>query len=309
MMNDAASLTISLKGNPRRLFRDRLAGRIFLVMALLSIVTSVAIILSLVTEAWGFISKVELGALWTDGWAPRNNQFDLRTLLAGTTIVTVIAMVVAVPLGMGAAIYLAEYANPGVRRVLKPVLEVLAGIPSVVLGVFALTFISPQLVQRAFSGASQSNFLAAGLAVGVLIVPLIASVVEDAMRSVPDSLREASSAMGARKSVTCVKIVLPAAVSGLVAALILAVSRAMGETMIVLIAAGGGGAAQFTTSPLDRGLTMTAAMATQARGTDNVVGADLAFPSLFFVGLLLFLITLGLNVIAGRFVRRVRQDY
>jgi phosphate transport system permease protein len=196
-----------------------------------------------------------------------------------------------------------------VRRILKPILEILAGIPSVVLGFFALTFISPELVQRLFSEASLSNMLAAGIGVGILTIPLVASVSEDAMRAVPASLREGAYGMGARKIAVSVRVVVPAAISGLVAAFILAVSRALGETMVVLIAAGSGGSARFTANPLDPGITMTAAMATQARGTDAVRGADLAFPSLFFVGLLLFALTLLLNLIAGRVVKRVRRAY
>jgi phosphate transport system permease protein len=224
-------------------------------------------------------------------------------------IVTVVAMVIAMPVGLGAAIYLSEYARPRVRRVLKPILEILAGIPSVVLGFFALSFISPEIVQRLFSGAKLSNLLAAGIGVGILTIPLVASVSEDAMRAVPQALREGAYGMGARKMAVSTKVVVPAAISGLVAAFILAVSRAIGETMVVLIAAGSGGSAKFTANPLDSGITMTAAMATQARGTDAVRGSGLAFQSLFFVGLLLFVITLGLNLIAGRVVRRVRQVY
>jgi phosphate transport system permease protein len=245
----------------------------------------------------------------SEGWFPRSGLYDLRTILVGSLIVTVVAVAIAGPIGLGAAIYLSEYARPGVRRVLKPALEILAGIPSVVLGFFALTWIAPNVVQRVWEGSPQSTLLVAGLGVGILTIPLVASVSEDALRSVPASLREASYGLGAKKVTTSVKVVLPAAVSGLVAAFILAVSRALGETMVVFIAAGGGNGANFTTDPLQQGLTMTAAMATQAAGTDAVVGEALTFQSLFFVGSLLFLITLGLNVVAGRFVRRYRERY
>jgi phosphate transport system permease protein len=213
------------------------------------------------------------------------------------------------PLGLGSAIFLAEYAPPRLRKVLKPLLEVLAGIPSVVLGFFALTWISPQVVQRFSQDAPQSNLMVAGIGVGILTVPLIASISEDAMRSVPSSLREASYGMGARKITTTVKVVLPAAVSGLVAAFIVAISRAMGETMVVFIAAGATGGSLYSLDPLKPGQTMTAAMAAQAAGTDAVRGAALTFQSLFFVGLMLFVITLVLNLLADRFVRRVRQRY
>jgi phosphate transport system permease protein len=218
-------------------------------------------------------------------------------------------MVIAAPVGLGSAIYLSEYARPSVRKVLKPTLEILAGIPSVVLGFFAISVISPEVVQRFFGATDLFNLMAAGIGVGILSIPLVASVSEDALRSVPQALREASYGMGARKITTTIRVVLPAAVSGLVAALILASSRAIGETMVVFIAGGAGGGTLFETNPLEPGLTMTAAMASQAAGTDAVVGEALTFQSLFFVGSVLFLITFGLNVIASRFVRRVRVSY
>ena len=298
-----------LQASDKRKRRNRVVRGVFFVMALLSVVISALIIVSLVGEAWTFISQVEIATLWTDQWNPRQGSFDLRTIMVGSLIVTIIAMIVAIPIGLGAAIYLSEYARPRVRRVLKPVLEILAGIPSVVLGFFALSFISPEFVQRLFGDANLLNMTAAGIGVGILVIPLVASVSEDAMRSVPQALREGAYGMGARKITVSLKVVVPAAISGLVAAFILAVSRAIGETMVVLIAAGTGGSARFTADPLESGITMTAAMATQARGTDAVRGSGLAFPSLFFVGLLLFGITLGLNLIAGRVVKRVRQAY
>jgi phosphate transport system permease protein len=298
-----------LRGDARRLRTERAVRAVLLGAALLSIVISGLIVLSLVREAWTFISQVEWASLWTTGWFPRRGLYDIKTLLVGSLLVTAIAMAVAVPVGLGAAVYLAEYASTRVRRVVKPVLEILAGIPSVVLGFFALTWISPQLVQRASDGASLFNLAAAGIGVGILTVPLVASISEDAMRSVPLALREASAGMGARKITTTVSVVVPAAVSGLVAAFIVAASRAIGETMVVAIAAGATGGSQFTLDVLKPGQTMTAAMAAQAAGTDAVRGAALTFQSLFFVGLLLFLITLGLNLVADRYVRRVRQKY
>jgi phosphate transport system permease protein len=277
--------------------------------ASLSIVISALIVWSLAAETWTFVSEVDPASLWTDGWFPRRGMYDVKTLVVGSLLVTGIATLVAAPLGLGAAIYLSEYARPRVRLVLKPVLEILAGIPSVVLGFFALTFISPEFVQRLFGEATQFNILAAGIAVGLLTIPLIASISEDAMRSVPDALREASYGVGARKITTTVQVVIPAAVSGLVAAFIVAISRAIGETMVVFIAAGATGGALFTYDPLGPGQTMTAAIASQAAGTDQVVGEGLTFQSLFFVGSLLFTVTLVLNVLASRFVRRVRQKY
>ncbi|QGG93965.1 phosphate ABC transporter permease subunit PstC [Actinomarinicola tropica] len=297
------------RGDQRRVRRDAQVRRAVFLAATTSIVVSVLIVGSLLGEAWTFISQVEMSALWTDGWFPRRGMYDLRTVVVGSLLVTGVAMVVAVPLGVGAAIYLSEYADRRVRKFLKPFLEILAGIPSVVLGVFALRFISPEVVQRVIDDASQFNMLAAGIGVGILTIPLIASISEDAMRSVPDSLREASYGMGARKITTVVRVVIPAAISGLVAAFIIAVSRAIGETMVVLIAAGGTGGSLFSTDVTGPGTTLTAAIASQAVGTDQVRGEALTFQSLFFVALLLFLTTLLLNVIANRIVRRVREIY
>jgi phosphate transport system permease protein len=307
---DHRSISLAdLQGSPARMRKERAVRAVFLACAAVSIVISALIVLSLARETWTFVTQVELAQLWTDGWFPRRGQYDIKTIVAGSIIVTFVAMLVAAPLGMGAAVYLSEYAKPGVRRVLKPILEVLAGIPSVVLGFFALTFISPEVVQRLVAEATQFNLAAAGIGVGILTIPLVASIAEDAMRSVPNPLREASYGMGARKVTTSVRVVIPAAVSGLVAAMIVAVSRAIGETMVVFIAAGASGGSLFSLDVFDRGQTMTAAMATQASGTDQVVGEGLTFQSLFFVGMLLFLVTLLLNVFADRFVRRVRQRY
>jgi phosphate transport system permease protein len=299
---DAEDIGLTIHPHPT------LSETVFFAAAITSVVVSALIVWSLAREAWTFVSKVELAALWTDGWFPRRGMYDLKTVVVGSALITGVALLVAVPVGLGAAIYMSEYARPGVRRVLKPVLEILAGIPSVVLGFFALTFISPQIVQR-FTDATQFNMLAAGIAVGILTVPLIASVSEDAMRSVPDALREAAYGLGARKISTTLRVVIPAAVSGLVAALIIAVSRAIGETMVVYVAAGATGGSLFSTDLLGPGQTMTAAIASQAAGTDQVVGEGLTFQSLFFVAMLLFVITLLLNLIADRFVRRVRQSY
>jgi phosphate transport system permease protein len=311
-MSDAMRqpLTIeALRGDRRRLRTELLTRSLVLAAAITSILISGLIILSLVGEAWTFISKVELATLWSDGWFPRRGLYDVKTIVVGSLLVTSVAMALALPLGLGAAVYLSEYAPKQVRKVLKPAVEILAGIPSVVLGFFALTWISPEIVQRVFGDATQFNLATAGLGVGILTIPLVAAVSEDSLRAVPNSLREASAAMGARKAATVVRVVIPAAVSGLVASFIIAVSRAIGETMVVFIAAGATGGALFTTDVLGPGQTMTAAMASQAAGTDQVRGAGLTFQSLFFVGMLLFLITIVLNVVADRFVRRVRQRY
>jgi phosphate transport system permease protein len=299
-----------LRGNPRRLRRERRMRGVFFSAAALSVVISIGIVLSLVGGTFDFLRKVDLSTLWSDGWLPRNNLFDIKTILAGTLIVAIIAMVVAAPLGLGAALYLSEYATRRARRWLKPVLETLASVPSVVLGFFALEVISPELVQKLFgSQVPLFNLLSAGIAVGLLVTPLVASVAEDAMHAVPGSLREAAFGLGARRRSTSVRVVVPAAVSGITAALILGVSRAIGETMIVAIVAGGTGGSLFNLDPLKPGQTMTAAITALATGSDQIRGAGAAYPSLFFVGLLLFLMTLGLNILSERFVRRVRRRF
>jgi phosphate transport system permease protein len=252
---------------------------------------------------------VDLSALNTIGWAPRRGLFDLPTLLIGTFLVSAIAMLVAAPVGLLSAIYLAEYATPRIRSFVKPILEVLAGIPSIVLGFFAIAVISPEVVQRINPKAPGFNVLAASIAVGVLSIPLVASVAEDAMRAVPRALREASYGLGARRLTTSLRVVFPAAISGIVAALILATSRAIGETMVVALAAGASGSGARSWDIFAPGQTLTAAMASLAIGSDQVRGDDLAFPSLFFLGAVLFAMTFLLNVIGDAFVRRTRQRY
>ena len=299
-----------LQGAPRRHRRERLMRGVFFSAAMLAIVISVAIVLSLAGGALDFLRKVDFGTLWSRGWFPRRNLFDVKTIFVGTLMVSVIAMLVAGPLGLGAALYLSEYASRRSRRFLKPILETLASVPSVVMAFFALRFISPEIVQRFFgTDVPIFNITAAGIAVGLLVTPLVASVAEDAMYAVPNSLREASVGLGARRRTTSLRVVMPAAVSGITAALILGVSRAIGETMIVAIVAGGTGGSLFSIDPLHGGQTMTAAITALATGSDQVRGSGPAYPSLFFVGLLLFLLTLALNTGAERFVRRVRRRY
>ena len=310
------SRQVDLSGDRRRLRRERRFRLLFLIAGISSLVITVAIIISLLGNSTEFLTNIDLAELWTDPhrWAPRVGHFDLATLFMGSLVVTGIAMVIAVPLGLAAAAYLAEYAKPRVRRVLKPILEVLAGIPSIVLAFFAIQWIGPNVVENLFSDAEAFSLAAAGIGVGILVTPLVASVSEDAMRAVPHALREASYGMGARKLTTVTRVVFPAAISGIVAAIILAASRAIGETMVVLIAGGAFGQAEYTANPADVGLTITAAMASLATGTDQVAagggqGAGQAGNSLFFLGLLLFLFTMVLNVIGDVFVRRVREQY
>jgi phosphate transport system permease protein len=307
---------IDLSGDRRRLRRERRLRRFFLAAGVSSLVITAAIVLSIAGDAHTFITNVDLERLWTDPhrWAPRVGQYDLLTIFSASFLITAVAMLVAIPLGLGSAVYLAEYARPRVRRLVKPILEVLAGIPSIVLGFFAIEWLGPNIVQEVFADADAFSMAAAGLGVGILVTPLVASVSEDAMRAVPNALREASYGMGAKKVTTVVRIVFPAAISGIVAAIILAASRAIGETMVVLLAAGAYGQAEYTSNIADTGLTVTAAMASLVAGTDAVAsgsggGSGQAVNSLYFLGIVLLAFTMVLNLIGDRFVRRVREKY
>lgn len=300
---------LQLQGSPARRRRELLIQTVFLGGALVSVVISAFIIYTLIFRAVAFVGIIDLNTLFADGWFPRRGMFDILTVLLGSILVAGVAMLVATPIGLGSAIFLSEYATPRVRGIVKPVLEVLAGIPSVVLGFFVLTFVNPSVIQALFSGATSFNLLAAGVGVGILTIPLVASVAEDAMRAVPNSLREASYGLGAHRRTTSLRVVFPAAISGIVAALIIATSRAIGETMIVAIAAGGVGGSLRSIDVLGPGQTLTAAMAAIAAGSDQVRGEDGAYESLFFLGLLLFLITFALNIVGDVFVRRTRERY
>lgn len=300
---------VDLRLSPNKRRTEMIMRLLFLTAAALSIVVSAAIVLSVITQAVEFITAIELNQLWEIGWFPRRGLYDVFTLLIGTVLVTGIAMLVATPLGLGAAIYLSEYARPPVRRTVKPVLEILAGVPSVVLGYFALSFITPDVLARFISDIPFFNLAAAGIAVGILTLPLVASVAEDAMRAVPMALREGAYGLGGRKINVVLRVVFPAAISGIVAALVIGASRAIGETMVVAIASGATGGSLRSFNIFAPGQTMTAAMAALGAGTDQVAGADNAFQSLFFIGLLLFLITLFFNLLGDRFVRRIRERY
>lgn len=246
--------------------------------------------------------------LTTTNWSPAVSlQFGVLPLLFSTLITSTIAMLVSIPLGLGAAIYLSQYADRRVRRALKPVLEVLAGVPTVVYGFFALTFMTPVLrgifTETAITGTF--NMLSAGVVVGIMILPLMASMSEDALTAVPDSLRQASFGLGATKLETTVKVVLPAALSGIIAAMIISVSRAVGETMIVAIAAGSG--PNFTVIPFNAAETMTGHIARISGGDISYDSVD--YNSLFAIGLLLFSVTLVLNIVGRSLVNIFREEY
>ncbi len=229
----------SLGGTAARRRNEGAIRAILMAAAIVSILISAGIVLTLIFEAIAFLGADRAPAAVRAGLVPATRHvLASPTVLAGTLIITVVAMVIAAPIGLASAIYLSEYASHRVRGIIKPILEILAGIPSVVLGFFALTWISPNVVQSIFTDAKGFNLLAAGIGVGILTIPLVASISEDAMRAVPVALREASYGLGARRLTTSIRVVVPAAISGIVAALILAVSRAIGETMVVAVAAG-----------------------------------------------------------------------
>lgn len=275
--------------------------------ALISVVTTLGIVLTLIFETFEFFREVPLWRFLSDRqWTPlfSNAQYGIWVLVSATLLTTGIAILVALPLGLLAAVYLSEYANPKVRKWLKPALEILAGVPSVVFGYFALLTVTPFL-RNFIPGLQGFNALSAGLILGVSIIPLVASLSEDALYSVPDSLRQGSYAVGATKRETITSVVVPAALSGIVASFILAVSRAIGETMIVSLAAGQNPTLGF--NPLVPVMTMTAFIVQVSLG-DTPAGS-LAYKSIFAVGMTLFLMTLVLNIISFWVVRRFREKY
>ncbi|MDQ4040336.1 MAG: phosphate ABC transporter permease subunit PstC [Actinomycetota bacterium] len=296
-------------GAARPRYGERLIRALLFLAALLSILTTVGIVASLLRETVAFFGDVSLVDFLTGKeWAPlfADPKFGVWPLVNGTLLVTAIALAVAVPLGLGSAIYLSEYAHPRTRRVLKPILEMLAGIPTVVFGYFALTFFTPEVLRGALGVDVQIfNALSAGVVMGFMVLPTIASVAEDAMSAVPQSLREGAYGLGANRMQVSTRVVFPAALSGIVAAVILGVSRAIGETMIVLIAAGQ--IANTGVNPAEAYETMTAFIA--ATGKGDVPTGSIGYKTIFAVGFALFLMTLVMNAISIRFVRRYRQVY
>jgi phosphate transport system permease protein len=294
-------------------FGERTIVGVLWVFAAISILTTVSIVFVLIEEGLQFFTQVSIVEFFTDtAWRPFGDpsresfRIGVLPLVSGTLLVATIALAVAVPLGLASAAYLSEYASPRVRGVLKPALEVLAGIPTVVLGYFALTLVTPAL-RTVFSPESINifNALSAGLVVGIMTIPTVASLSEDALSAVPDGLRAASYGMGATKSVTIRKVLFPAALSGIVSAIILAMGRAVGETMIVSIAAGN--LPTLTVNPGSQIQTMTGYIV-QAVGGEAARGS-LTYYSIFAVGILLFALTFALNILANVIVRRFREAY
>ncbi|MBF1987773.1 phosphate ABC transporter permease subunit PstC [Fischerella thermalis] len=280
---------------------------IFATFAFISVATTIGIVLTLIFETVSFFEKVPIGRFLTETqWTPlfANQQFGIMVLLSATLLTSAIAIAVALPVGLLIAVCLSEYAPAGLRKWLKPALEILAGVPTVVFGYFALLTVTPFL-QTFIPGLQGFNALSAGIVLGISIIPLVASLSEDAIYAVPQSLRNGSYALGATKRETIVSVVLPAALSGIVASFVLSISRAIGETMIVTIAAGQNPRLGF--NPLVPVQTMTAYIVQVSQG-DTPAGS-LAYNTIFAVGMTLFLITLALNTFSYWFVRRFREKY
>ncbi|MFZ8982380.1 MAG: phosphate ABC transporter permease subunit PstC, partial [Candidatus Nanopelagicales bacterium] len=298
--------------NPLRQTKPRYGEKVIRVIlfaaAAVSILTTFGIVISVLIPSLEFFSEIPLTEfLFTTTWTPlfANPQYGVLPLIMGTMVITVIAIAIAIPLGLGSAIYLSEYAKPKARKVLKPTLEVLAGIPTVVFGFFALEFITELVLKPIFPQIDIFNALSAGIVMGIMIIPTIASLSEDAMAAVPGGLRDGAYALGATKRQVALRVVVPAALSGIVAAFVLGISRAIGETMIVTIAAGL--QPNMTLNPLEGMQTMTSYIA--AAGAGDVATGSIEYKSIFAVGMLLFIITFFMNMISIRLVRKYRQAY
>jgi len=293
--------------NKRNRVKEWIIERLLFLSAIISIFTTIAILFVLLNEAFDFFQQVSpidffTGLKWTPLFQPQH--FGILPLVWGTILVTIIALAIAVPFGLGSAIFLSEYAPDRLRRTIKPILEILAGIPTVVYGYFALTFVTP-LLQNFFPEMIVFNALSAGLVMGVMIIPMISSLSEDAMLAVPQSFREGAYALGARKHEVILRVVLPSALSGIVSSFILAISRAIGETMIVSVAAGS--TPNLTLNPLESIQTMTGYITQISLG--DVSYGSLEYTTIFSVGLTLFLMTLIVNLIGQYIAKRYWRRY
>jgi len=297
-----APVTESLKHKRGRILKERLIEFLLLLTGLVAVFTTVAITIILVYESIGFFELVSIwdfltGTVWTPLFA--NPSYGILPLISATLTVTFIALIVAVPMGTVIAIYLSEFAPHGLREVIKPALELISAVPTIVFGYFALLFVTPLLQATIMPGLAGFNMLVPGIVVGVATIPTIASLAEDAMRAVPMSMREGAYAVGSNKLQVALRIVMPAAVSGVVAAYVLAAARAIGETMVVAIAAGQN--TNFTFNPMEAAATLTAYIAQVSLG--DLDHGSVAYRSIFAAGLVLLVMTLFLNI-AGHFLRR-----
>jgi phosphate transport system permease protein len=304
----AGDLGQQLKRRSNRNLGERLIGGVLAACAIVSIFTTAGIVVILVVEALRFFADVPVtdflfGTTWTALF--KDGEFGVIPLVAGTMFIAGLAMLIAVPLGIMAAIYLSEYASFRTRSILKPFLELLAGIPTIVYGYFALTFITPSILKPISDETKPYNVLAGAIAVGIMVLPMVASLSEDAIRAVPHSLREAAYGLGGTKFEVSTRVVVPAALSGIVSAIILAISRAVGETMIVALATGS--RAQLVSDPREPMQAMTGYIVQVFSG--DVSRGSTVYYSLFAVGLLLFCITFAMNIFSQWFVNRFREVY
>ncbi len=312
-MADSAALSSGVRLVRTPTPRSRFEGGVKIALigaSLLSVVTTILIVGSLVFETIEFFREVPpadflFGTKWSPTFAGEQASFGVLPLLWGTLYLSLIALVVAVPLGLLCAIYLSEFAKPRVRKTIKPVLEILAGVPTIVFGYFALTFFTPTILQGIGLDVGVYNGLSASIIMGLLVLPTIASIAEDAMSAVPQSLREGAFGLGANRMQVSLRIVFPAALSGIVAALVLGASRAVGETVLVLLAAGQ--SPNLSLNPLESFQTMAAFIASIARG--DIPTGSIEYKTIFAVGITLFLLTFVLNMISIRLVRKYRQVY
>ncbi|MCX7951318.1 MAG: phosphate ABC transporter permease subunit PstC [Clostridiales bacterium] len=298
---------IEFEGKERMNNLEKLVKVILTFLGVISILTTIGIVFSLFEETFMFFKEVSIiefltGTKWTPLIEP--NHFGVLPLVAGTMLIVIISAIISIPLGLGSAIYLSEYAPKKVRKILKPILEVLAGVPSIVYGYFALTAITP-IIRTIFPQTSVYNALSAGIAVGIMTIPMVSSMSEDAMMAVPDSLRNGAYALGATKLEVTKDVVIPSALSSIIASFILAISRAIGETMIVAMAAGS--TPKLTFNPLESIQTMTGYIVQISMG--DVPYGSLAYKTLFAVGTLLFLMTFVLNILSRYFVKKYRRAY
>jgi len=297
---------------PSRRWGEKAIRGLLALCGLLSVLTTTGIVIALIGPTINFFGEVSFGEFFSTEWFPTFNppQFGVFDIVLGTLNVTLWGMLFAIPIGIGAAIYLSEYASRRVRKVVKPILEILAGIPTVAIGFFAVTFLLPIISDvwpGEFLGGADKPFMAiaASLGLGLMVVPIIASISEDAMSAVPRGLREGAYAMGATRAKVAVRVVFPAALSGIVAAVVLGISRAVGETMIVVLAAGS--TPDATLNPVHSIQAITSFIATTATG--DISQGSITYDSVFAAGTVLFLMTLAMNVISIRLVRRFREVY
>lgn len=293
--------------NKGKVFADKAVPIILLLIASVSVLTTIGILFTLITETATFFTRVNpFEFLFTKDWAPFSSdpKYGIFALILGTLKVTAVATIFAVPVGLGAALYLSEYASDRSRRIIKPILEILAGIPTIVYGFFALTFVTP-ILRSIFPDLGSFNSISPGLVVGVMIIPMITSMSEDAMSSVPESIKEGALGLGATKFELATKVVFPAALSGIIASVVLAISRAIGETMIVSLAAGSTPDSSF--SFIGSIQTMTGFIVQVATG-DATYGSDIYY-SIYAVGFTLFIFTFIMNIISQWITKRFREEY